>query len=307
MKISIFTTITNPERWQYPYLEALRSFLDVADEVVVVDGGSDDGSIEKIKKEFWPAFEGGYAQSDYPENQKPRMKIVNMPWPWEYSQAEFPKHLNAGLEACTGDWAIKCDIDYVFHENQINDLQVRLRGYNDEKWLAGSLDKFSVLNKSRGFRKAKLPFAIHTAVSGTAVKFGIQSDVDPALDDWCYPIVQMNGKVTDEGVPIGISLPVGAVKPLDIQVWNYDYFFRTEEMAMQFFQRTSRAWRKSVNNNWGSTDELAWLTFIDMVKQRVARPNLIPLELQSHPKYIRDKVAALTPEQFGYENWGIKA
>lgn len=294
MKISIFTTITNPDRWQYPYLESLRSFFDVADEVVVVDGGSDDGSIQKI-------FD---LAKEYPTKT---FRLVPLPWPWEYSQAEFPKHLNAGLEACTGDWAIKCDIDYVFHENQINDLQVRLRGYNDEKWLAGSLDKFSVLNKSRGFRKAKLPFAIHTAVSGTAVKFGIQQDVDPALDDWCYPIVQMNGKVTDEGVPIGISLPVGAVKPLDIMVWNYDYFFRTEEMAMQFFQRTSRAWRKSVNNNWGSTDELAWLTFIDMVKQRIARPNLIPLELLSHPKYIREKVAALTPDQYGYDNWGIKA
>jgi len=39
MKISIFTTITNPEENQYPYLEAIASYLALADEVVIVDGG----------------------------------------------------------------------------------------------------------------------------------------------------------------------------------------------------------------------------------------------------------------------------
>jgi len=38
MKISIFTTITDPEARQDPYLEAIENYLDFADEVVVVDG-----------------------------------------------------------------------------------------------------------------------------------------------------------------------------------------------------------------------------------------------------------------------------
>lgn len=292
MKISIHTTITNPERWQYPYIEALKSFCDVADEVIIVDGGSDDGSIENIKATFAAEFDSG------------KMQLITLPWPWEYTQSEFPKHLNAGLEACTGDWAIKCDIDYIFHENQINDLKVRLRAFNEEKWLCASMDKFSIISPARGFRKAKLPFIIHKSITGSVVKYGIQSDIDPALDDWCYPIIALQGKFNDEGVPIGTSLPVGAVKPIGIDVWNYDYFFRTKELSKAFFQRTSRAWRVSVSDTWGKDDEDAWKTFEEQAKGRWLK-QFVPLELSSHPKYIRDRVAALTPEQFGYNNWGL--
>ena len=40
MKISIFTTITTPSKYQYAYLEAMESYLDFADELVIVDGGA---------------------------------------------------------------------------------------------------------------------------------------------------------------------------------------------------------------------------------------------------------------------------
>ena len=72
MKISVFTCILNPEFWCFPYQEALRSYCELADEVIVVDGGSIDGSLDKIKK-----------ISD-------KIKIVTLKWPREYKQREFP-------------------------------------------------------------------------------------------------------------------------------------------------------------------------------------------------------------------------
>lgn len=286
VKISIHTTTTNPEERKYPYLEALQSFCDAADEVIVVDGGSTDGSIDKMLA------------------VSPKVRVIGLPWPWDYSQAEFPRHLNAGLEACTGDWAIKFDIDYLLHDRQIEDLQVLLRGYNNGRYFAGQFLKFNVMTRDRGFLKSRLPIAINKTVVGDRIKYGIQQDIDRALDDWSYPVL-WSGKVNKDGVPIGTSLPAKMIVDLGIKVWNYDYFFRTKEETRKLFARNAKAWRESVNNAWGASDEESWETFLDMNKQKWEK-ELTPLEIISHPKYIRERLSTMTPDQFGWDNWGMK-
>lgn len=49
MTLGAITTITNPILRQDRYLECIACLKDLCDEVVVVDGGSTDGSLEKMK------------------------------------------------------------------------------------------------------------------------------------------------------------------------------------------------------------------------------------------------------------------
>src|SRR3954468_4091719 len=49
VKISGFTLVRNGTRFDYPYLESLRSLLPLVDELVINVGIGDDDTIERIR------------------------------------------------------------------------------------------------------------------------------------------------------------------------------------------------------------------------------------------------------------------
>src|SRR3990167_2221818 len=168
MEVSCHTTITNPEENQYPYIEAITSYCALADEVIVVDGGSTDGSLEKILA------------------ISPKVKIVTLPWPqdkWDWW--ELPRHINYGLDRCTGDWCVKMDIDYVIHENEIPKIRERLEAAFAIKEIGvASFLKKVVLNKEFSFDKAVIPFAVK-GYWRDRIRYGKSTNTN---SDWCYPV-----------------------------------------------------------------------------------------------------------------------
>ena len=96
MTIGIIVTITNPDQREDKWREALRCYSDLADEIVVVNGG---GPV--------------HYSLDFCDLTK--VKEVKLPWPKEWNWVELPRHLNAGLEALTTEWCLKIDIVYPRH------------------------------------------------------------------------------------------------------------------------------------------------------------------------------------------------
>ena len=98
MKISAHANVTNPEKMGFPYLESIKSYANICDEVIIVDGGSTDGSLEKMAK-------------------IPKVRIVKgLKWDYNFDWTILPKNLQIGDEECKGQWAFKFDMDYIFHE-----------------------------------------------------------------------------------------------------------------------------------------------------------------------------------------------
>lgn len=119
MKISAHTFITNPiSTGYYICLSSIQSFLDFADEVVVVDGGTTDGSLERLR-----ALRGAE-----------KLRIVSNDlthWGpgdlWERPQ--FAVSREVGYRHCTGDWAICFESDHILPENACEDLREQLLEY----------------------------------------------------------------------------------------------------------------------------------------------------------------------------------
>ena len=90
VSLSIFTTMTDPEKRNDPWKEALECYNFFADEVVVV---GDD-------------------------------------WPTEFSWDHIGKTFQEGYDKCTSDWVMRMDIDYFLHEKNKNKLFNALEKYN---------------------------------------------------------------------------------------------------------------------------------------------------------------------------------
>lgn len=275
MKLSIITTITNPEERQDPYLESIASYLDIADEVVVVNGG----------------------RPTRMEDFQTKTKIINLPWPEKWNWKELPIHLNAGLEAATGDWVIKMDIDQMFHENDIAEIRRRLSEIDKP---CATFQKMSVLPHDTFLQKGEVVLAINKKVNSKSICFGVDSS---EYTDLCRPIYHTS---TQNEVPYGKVVSFEECGRTGISIWNFDYTFKTQEVTKKEFLKFSLAYEKFFGmTKWGHTEDQAFEVFMEMMQTRYRQAVYKITDDSVIPKYIRKKYNELNDKQFGHSGWGL--
>src|SRR3954468_21646513 len=113
VKISGFTLIRNGTRFDYPYLESLRSLLPLVDELIINVGTGDDDTLARVKK---------LAAS--PEAQCTNgSKIIWFESDWQLDNPEkrrggliLSEQTNLALERCSNDWCFYLQADELLHE-----------------------------------------------------------------------------------------------------------------------------------------------------------------------------------------------
>lgn len=101
MKLSVIIPATNPQSSGFQtFFSCAKSWNGIADEVVVVDGGTTDNSYETLAE---------YARSFV------RVSSPETAWPvgTRFHGLQFAVNLNAALSAATGDWIILALADYI--------------------------------------------------------------------------------------------------------------------------------------------------------------------------------------------------
>ena len=246
MKISIFTSMTNPEERNDPWEEALNCYKDFADEVIVV--GED--------------------------------------WPEEFLWDHIGKTFQQGLDKSNGDWAIRMDLDYFFHENDMNYIKNFLKENNEYPAVAFPKRQFFTVDR-----------------------FQLQSRVCIAVNKKKYPEIKLNGggdlcfpTLNDEDID-SRRMPLSSAP-----VWNYDMMFKTKEIIAKERVRFGKAWYKYFDN-WGifggETEEEAFDAWFNWIKDKY-KNHVFKVKIDDHPKYIKDKLNNLKPNQFGYSAFNLK-
>ena len=156
MKLSIFTTVSDPifrgDNWE----DAINCYMDLADELVVVRGG-------------WEGID-----------PVGNINVTHI-WPKEFSWEFIGEQFQRGYEAATGDWVIHCDLDYIFHENDFGKIRQALKDYPNSP--AVSFYKWQFIQPDRYNLKSRLVIAVNKAKYGERIKFNGGGDLcQPTLD-----------------------------------------------------------------------------------------------------------------------------
>ena len=108
--LSGYSTTYNCVDQNYPFVESITSLLDVCDEVVVVDGGSTDGTWDVLT-----------AMSE--ENSKLKIKQIERDWCHPRHSVFDGMQKAAARDLCTGDFCWQQDVDEVIHQNDYQKIR----------------------------------------------------------------------------------------------------------------------------------------------------------------------------------------
>lgn len=284
MKISAHCNMTNPERWGYPYLESIKSFSNFCDEVIVVDGGSTDGSIEKLKA-------------------IPKVKVIQgEKWKEDFDWKILGRNLQIGLDACKNDWCFKFDLDYIFHEQYVSKLKNvfdNSRVFQTKKFSAISVKKINLVTSKRAFSKKDYPFLINKKGNTLKYEIGVFADTPTKREaTFLYPVIK-------KGIGVGTYLiPKNElVYKAPIEIYSYDFTFMTKEQVGKNRRRFDMALTRHLGSNEVFTEEISLENIIAMAMSRYNKCTL-QYAVEDQSKFIQEKIKNIKEEQLGYNIWG---
>lgn len=161
MKLSIFTTITNPEKRGDNASAAMQCYSQLADEVVVVDGSHNGLPWDD------PPFSYYYHEWSHE-------------FPWNFIGEQF----NRGYTESTGDVVIHADIDFLFHEDDYDIIRRAAQSMLDNRYAAMSMWKYQFILPDQYNLKSRLVTMVNKRDFGDRIRFNSGGDAcQPSLDN----------------------------------------------------------------------------------------------------------------------------
>lgn len=262
MKLSIFTTVTDPEKRGDNYNDAIECYKDLADEVVVVDGGSPDNNSVEIA---------------YSLNK----------WPKEFDWPFIGQQFTRGYKACTGDWVIHADLDFIFHEKDFT--AIRKACEDNPNAPALSFWKYQFVLPDRYNLKSRVVIAVNKAKYGDRIRFD-------SGGDFCQPSLD------------GEELKPDDVPEAGVAVYNYEKLLKTSEQIAEDQGRMERAWFRHFGKyqmKSDGTDERALNRWVEAQYGKLDKPSK-RIPLSDHPKYVQETIKNLKPEMWGFSAFGYQ-
>lgn len=125
-EISGVTIIRNGIKYDYPFIESIKSILPIVREMVVAVGESEDNTLEAVKA----------IRSD-------KIRIIETIWDMDNNikGSEFARQTNIALRECKYPWAFYVQADEVVHENDLEKIENSVKKHDNNM----KVDAFSFI------------------------------------------------------------------------------------------------------------------------------------------------------------------
>jgi hypothetical protein len=123
--LSGFTIVRNAVKLDFPILPAIRSILDVCDEVVVNVGRSEDGTRDLVAS-----------------IADPRIRILDAEWDMSQRNRVLAAETLRAMQACRGSWGIYIQADEVLHEDGARILKDQVAEWDGDARVEGLLVRY---------------------------------------------------------------------------------------------------------------------------------------------------------------------
>mgnify|MGYP007071621798 CR=1 FL=1 len=307
MKISAFCLTTNAVARKYPFIESIKSFLPIVDELVVIDGGSTDGTLEAIRSIG---------------DQK--IKIVcdqDTKWEEDWFYSRMSHNFNRGWEECTGDVVFKFDVDWVFHEERIGGAGNKYNFRTDCEQMehrGKCMLKMNRLNHiliDRHYIKKETPFLVfrnNCKQRGFNIKWGLD------MERWGWGNIPIIGKYQENGIWFGYMLDRSDMDYSCAIIHVYDFSFADQETIRELRYRNYSAIVKQAGMKWRQTAiSKPSISFENLngdrgyvfdhwrasIEGMFARPQT-QISLEKHPAIMKEKIKVMTTDMYGYGAFG---
>lgn len=238
--------MTNPDSRNDPWHEALSCYQSFAEEVITT--GSD--------------------------------------WPEEFKWSDIGKFFQEGLERSTGDWNIRMDVDYFFHENDYTKLIKYLKKYSEYPLV--SFPQYQFYTSDRFHLKTRLCIGVNKKFKKN---IRLNGGGDLCLATYNDELINPN-KIPNIPVP----------------VYQYDSVFRTKKIIKSDRARFARAWNRefgSFGSRGNGDEETSYNAWFTDVMSKYPK-HIHKINFENHPKYIKNSLEKLDETQFGYSAFGLK-
>lgn len=129
--LGVYTFIRNGVYYDYPFLESLRSYYPIADQISIMECYSDKDNTYEILQKFI-------------EEEDPDKKIILNRTNWVTNFKELANIANMAGDKLTTDWIWQIQGDEVLHESQFSFIRVWLQEILDTPSLANTVEAINV-------------------------------------------------------------------------------------------------------------------------------------------------------------------
>ena len=265
--ISGFVIMSEPEKYCYPYLESIKSFLPLVDELKVVYNilpDFQDGSLEKLK-----------AVND------PKLEIISGLFDYErFGWASQGMMRTNGYYACTGDVVLMFDCDGVLHEKDISSIRQSLEQFGASDYLYGYWMKHRIFDPKILIRQCKHSGFYNKRLLGNGFNFyGKAANYAP---NW-----EILPKDKDRG------------QQIDAYIWGYERLWDTREIFEEKL-RKRRIMEMSARSVPSEEDYIKdYFNEVEERKNKITKA----ASIEDHPLIIQEKLKQITPSMFGWSNF----